>query len=94
MPLQRFFRSSPTNQLYHLPSRPKTRHGLTVSKRNSKLGRSHFRKIDNWFGEVDPQKPASATIRVMIDNYWNEYDNFEIKPRIRGKIKLPTLENA
>lgn len=49
-------------------------------------------KIDNWFGEVDPQKPATATIRVMIDNYWNEYDNFEIKPRIRGKIKLPTLE--
>ncbi|KQE76762.1 hypothetical protein APB92_10400 [Acinetobacter pittii] len=49
-------------------------------------------KIDNWFGEVDPQKPASATIRVMVDNYWNEYDNFEIKPRIRGKIKLPTLE--
>ncbi|MGQ8071410.1 hypothetical protein ACUTCD_13260, partial [Acinetobacter baumannii] len=33
-----------------------------------------------------------ATIRVMIDNYWNEYDNYEIKPRIRGKIKLPTLE--
>ncbi len=28
----------------------------------------------------------------MIDNYWNEYDNYEIKPRIRGKIKLPTLE--
>ncbi|EXV92073.1 putative selenocysteine synthase [Acinetobacter baumannii 25691_2] len=49
-------------------------------------------KIDNWFGEVAPQKPASATIRVMIDNYWNEYDNYEIKPRIRGKIKLPTLE--
>lgn len=49
-------------------------------------------KIDNWFGEVDPQKPATATIRVMVDNYWNEYDNFEIKPRIRGRIKLPTLE--
>lgn len=49
-------------------------------------------KIDNWFGEVDPQKPATATIRVMVDNYWNEHDNFEIKPRIRGKIKLPTLE--
>ncbi|WP_171430428.1 hypothetical protein [Acinetobacter lactucae] len=49
-------------------------------------------KIDDWFGEVDPQKPATATIRVMVDNYWNEYDNYEIKPRIRGKIKLPTLE--
>lgn len=49
-------------------------------------------KIDDWFGEIDPDKPASATIRVMFDNYWNEYDNYEVKPRIRGKIKLPTLE--
>ena len=49
-------------------------------------------KIDEWFGEIDPEKPASATIRFMLDNYWNEYDNYEVKPRIRGKIKLPTLE--
>ncbi|MGA4852413.1 hypothetical protein ACPC5U_03905 [Acinetobacter haemolyticus] len=49
-------------------------------------------KIDDWFGEIDPDKPASATIRVMLDNYWNEYDSYEVKPRIRGKIKLPTLE--
>ena len=49
-------------------------------------------KVDNWFGEIDPEKPASATIRFMLDNYWNEYDNYEVKPRIRGKIKLPTLE--
>ncbi len=49
-------------------------------------------KIDDWFGDVDPENPASATIRVMLDNYWNQYDNYEIKPRIRGKIKLPTLE--
>ena len=49
-------------------------------------------KIDEWYGEIDPEKPASATIRFMLDNYWNEYDNYEVKPRIRGKIKLPTLE--
>lgn len=49
-------------------------------------------KIDDWFGQIDPEKPASATIRFMLDNYWNEYDNYEVKPRIRGKIKLPTLE--
>lgn len=49
-------------------------------------------KIDDWFGDVDPDKPASATIRFMLDNYWNEYDGYEVKPRIRGKIKLPTLE--
>lgn len=49
-------------------------------------------KIDDWFGDVDPEKPASATIRFMLDNHWNEYDGYEVKPRIRGKIKLPTLE--
>ena len=49
-------------------------------------------KIDDWFGDVDPEKPASATIRVMLDNYWNKYDEYEVKPRIRGKIRLPTLE--
>ncbi|MNG48789.1 hypothetical protein D3C78_84240 [compost metagenome] len=49
-------------------------------------------KIDNWFGETDPEKPASATLRVIVDNSWNQHDGYEIKPRIRGKIKLPTLE--
>ena len=50
------------------------------------------KKIDNWFGEIDPDNPASASIRIMLDNYWDKYDKFEVKPRIRGKIKLPTLE--
>ena len=49
-------------------------------------------KIDNWFGEPDPNQPASATLRVIIDNSWNKHDGYEIKPRIRGKLKLPTLE--
>ncbi|OTG63951.1 hypothetical protein B9T25_13525 [Acinetobacter sp. ANC 4470] len=49
-------------------------------------------KIDHWFGETDPKKPATATLRVMVDNSWNKHDGYEIKPRIRGRIKLPTLE--
>ncbi len=49
-------------------------------------------KIDNWFGEADPNQPGSATLRVIIDNRWTKHDDYEIKPRIRGKIKLPTLE--
>ncbi|WP_425551401.1 hypothetical protein [Acinetobacter baylyi] len=49
-------------------------------------------KIDNWFGEIDPKKPADASLRIMLDNYWDKYNGFEVKPRIRGKIKLPTLE--
>ena len=39
-------------------------------------------KIDDWFGDVDPEKPASATIRVMLDNYWNKHDEYEVKPRV------------
>jgi hypothetical protein len=49
-------------------------------------------KIDNWFGDTDPNEPAAATLRILIDSEWNKHDNFEIKPRIRGRIKLPTLE--
>lgn len=49
-------------------------------------------KIDNWFGETDPDQPAAATLRVILDNRWDEYEGYEIKPRIRGRIKLPTLE--
>lgn len=50
-------------------------------------------KIDHWFGESDPdEQSAHATLRVILDNKWNEYDGYEIKPRIRGKIELPTLE--
>ncbi|ATO18884.1 hypothetical protein BS636_03990 [Acinetobacter sp. LoGeW2-3] len=49
-------------------------------------------KIDNWFGEPDKDEPARATLRVIVDNSWNKYDEYEVKPRIRGRIKLPTLE--
>ncbi|OTG87273.1 hypothetical protein [Acinetobacter sp. ANC 3813] len=49
-------------------------------------------KIDNWFGDPDPNQPASATLRVILDSSWNKHDDYEFKPRIRGKIKLPTLE--
>ena len=49
-------------------------------------------KIDNWFGEPDENEPARATLRVIVDNSWNKYDEYEVKPRIRGRIKLPTLE--
>jgi len=49
-------------------------------------------KIDNWFGQTNPDEPATATLRIILDNSWDKYENYEIKPRIRGKIKLPTLE--
>lgn len=49
-------------------------------------------KMDNWFGETDPEDPAKATLRVILDNRWDRHDGYAIKPRIRGKIDLPTLE--
>ena len=49
-------------------------------------------KMDGWFGTVDPEKPATATLRILLDNHWNKYDGYDVSPRIRGKIKLPTLE--
>ncbi|MDM1757913.1 MULTISPECIES: hypothetical protein [unclassified Acinetobacter] len=49
--------------------------------------------MNHWFGETDPAEPASATLRILLDNRWNEHDGYDVKPRIRGKIKLPALEN-
>ena len=49
-------------------------------------------RIDGWFGKTDPNKPASATLRILFDNDWDEYDGYQFKPRIKGKIDLPTLE--
>ena len=49
-------------------------------------------RIDGWFGETDPNQPASATLRILLDNDWDQHDGYQFKPRIRGKIDLPTLE--
>ena len=49
--------------------------------------------MDGWFGTPDPNKPASAALRIMFDTEWNKYDDFSVKPRVRGRLKLPVLEN-
>lgn len=48
--------------------------------------------LNDWLGETDPSRPASAGLRIMLDNEWNRYDGYSIKPRIRAKIKLPVLK--
>lgn len=66
-----------------------------ADKRHNRLRLSLQRqahKIDDWFGQPDPKDPARASLRVLMDTTWNEYDDFKVKPRVRGKIKLPTLE--
>ncbi|UOO81486.1 hypothetical protein LVJ83_11165 [Uruburuella testudinis] len=50
-------------------------------------------RMDGWFGTPDPNNPASASLRIMLDTEWNKYDEFSVKPRIRGRLKLPVLEN-
>lgn len=49
-------------------------------------------KMDDWFGESNPDHQASATLRVMVDTTWNKHDGLKIEPRVRGRVKLPTLE--
>lgn len=51
------------------------------------------RHMDRWFGKSNPDKPAYANLRVMMDFYDDKYDGTSIKPKIRGKIRLPTLED-
>lgn len=49
--------------------------------------------MDDWFGTPTPHKKASASLRFMLDVHDNKYDGTTIKPKIRGRLKLPTLEN-
>lgn len=53
---------------------------------------SFSNSIDSWFGTPDPNRPATANLRIMLDNEWNHYDGYSIKPRVRAKIKLPALK--
>ncbi len=78
-----------------VPPQQETRDDSATDIKHNKFRNSLQKRaaqINNWFGETDPNKPATASIRVMVDSSWNEYDDFEVKPRIRGKIKLPALE--
>lgn len=50
-------------------------------------------KLDDFFGKPNPNKPADASLRVMLDMYDDKYDGLVFKPRLRGKIRLPTLEH-
>ena len=79
-----------------VPTQEETKDSSWVDSKHN-----HFRqylqkkahKIDDWFGEPDPEKPARASLRILVDSTWNKFDEFEVKPRVRGKIKLPTLQN-
>ena len=79
-----------------VPSTAETEKLTWLDKRQKKIRHWADRtaqKMDRWFGEPSPEQPASATLRVLVDSSWDKHNEYEVKPRIRGKIKLPTLEN-
>ena len=53
-------------------------------------------KMDGWFGEPDPKKPAKASLRVVLDTRWvndpQSGSDVSVEPRIRGRLRLPVLE--
>lgn len=53
---------------------------------------SWARSMDKWFGTPNPDKPATANLRIMLDTTWNKHDDVKFKARVRGRVKLPTLE--
>lgn len=48
--------------------------------------------INSWFGPTE-DGDARVKLRVMLDNRWNEYDGYSLRPRVRGSVRLPALEN-
>lgn len=78
-----------------VPSTADTEHLTWFDQRQKKIrlwADKTAHKLDNWFDEPSPEDPASATLRVLVDSRWDKYNDYEVKPRIRGKIDLPTLE--
>lgn len=53
-------------------------------------------EMDGWFGQPDPKKPATASLRVVLDTRWandpQSGSDVSIEPRIRGRLRLPMLE--
>lgn len=50
------------------------------------------KEIDSWFGMPEVQQSAEAQLRILLDTHWDQYNGWILKPRLRGKIKLPALK--
>ena len=52
--------------------------------------------MDGWFGEPEPEKPARASLRLVLDTRWandpKTGSDVTVKPRVRGRLRLPVLE--
>lgn len=50
--------------------------------------------MNDWFvAEGADSDAARVKMRVMLDNRWNEYDGYSLRPRVRGSLRLPALED-
>ena len=70
-------------------------HDTELDQRREKVSTwldDQSQKLDGWFGTPDPNRPATASLRIILDNSWDKHNDYEIRPRIRGKLQLPTLE--
>ena len=52
--------------------------------------------MDGWFGEPEPEKPARASLRLVLYTRWandpKTGSDVTVKPRVRGRLRLPVLE--
>ncbi|WP_374990776.1 hypothetical protein [Acinetobacter rudis] len=86
----------PESNQARIPSTEQTQENTWVDQQQNHIHKwvdQTAMKIDSWFGTTNPQRPADASLRLILDQSYNQHDQYEFKPRIRGKIKLPTLEN-
>ena len=48
-------------------------------------------RMDGWFDDTEAGK-ARASVRLILDNNWDKYNEFEQKLRIRGSVRLPNAD--
>ena len=50
-------------------------------------------EINSWFEGDAQTKPAYGSLRLILDQAYSETDGYQTKVRVRGKLKLPALED-
>jgi len=48
-------------------------------------------RMDGWFADTESGK-ARASVRLILDNRWDKYDELDQKLRIRGSVRLPNAD--
>ncbi len=74
---------------------PQTEHLTWFDQRQKNIATGQIKQHINWITGLVNQVLNSlpGRLRVLVDSSWDKHNEYEVKPRIRGKIKLPTLEN-